>query len=369
MKPKNETKPKPPYKGFPLVPHANGQWYRYFPGVGRKFFGPWRDPDAALERFKREFPYLHAGLEPPTESLSLSDLYVAYDNDRKTMLDTGRIKQRSYDELMAVARVVRDTLGATCPVDKITPLSLKAVSHKLAVNKKGEATSPVSHKRKLTYARMLFRFANEMLDCKVKYKEALKSPEKRLLRERRTAAGAKMFTAEELRSLLLVADARNEHAMCAVIYLGLFAGFGPTDCIHLTVDKVRGEFLEFPRPKTGISRKCWLPAVARDAIRASAEGPHVLNGRVWNRHVLAREFRKLCEASGIYSKGRTEPYSLRRTLETVAKNAEVNQSVIERVMGHERPDMSEVYNQKVFDKQLRKLGEFIERWLEGSETL
>jgi hypothetical protein len=218
MKPKNETRPKPPYKGFPLTAHGNGQWCRYFPGQGRKFFGPWRDPDAALARFKREFPYLHAGLESPTDSLLLSALYVAYDDDKKALLATGRMKQRSYGEQLAVARVVRDTLGAACPVDKITPLNLKAVSHKLAVNKKKEAVSPVTHKRLLTYARMLFRFANEMLDCKVKYKEALKSTKKRLLRERRTAAGAKMFTAEELRSLLLVADAANEHAMCSVIY-------------------------------------------------------------------------------------------------------------------------------------------------------
>jgi integrase len=105
------------------------------------------------------------------------------------------------------------------------------------------------------------------------------------------------------------------------------------------------------------------------AINAIMDGEHVLNGRVWNRHVLARDFRKLCEACGIYKAGVTVPYSLRRTFETVAKNADVNQSVIDRIMGHERPDMSEIYNQRTFDKQLLRCTDFVHRWLKGSINL
>jgi hypothetical protein len=53
----------------------------------------------------------------------------------------------------------------------------------------------------------------------------------------------------------------------------------------------------------------------------------------------------------------------------VAKNADVNQTAIDRVMGHARPDMAEIYNQAVFDTQLRKLNEFVEAWLSGSKAL
>lgn len=332
------------------------------------FFGIWANPDAALERFKKEFPYLQVGLEPPTEKLLVWELLNAYDDEKAALLNTERIKQNTYDEMITIGEVVADVLGKNRAVETVTPFELKAIGHKLAVGKSGKPISPVSHKRKVTYARMIFKWANEVFDLKVRY-EAIKPPEKRAMRERRTAAGAKLFSAEEIRSLLLMTDARNDHAMSAIIYLGLFAGYGPFDCISLTVDKLRGEFLEFPRPKTGVSRRCWLPDTVRDAIQAAANGTHVLNGRVWSRHAVANKFQALCRECGFYQKGRTEPYSLRRTLETVAKNAEVNQSVIDKVMGHERPDTSEIYNQKVFDKQLRKLGEFVERWLAGSETL
>jgi integrase len=360
-KPRNSTKPAKPYPGYPLWAHTCGQWCKKVKGHLR-FYGVWADPEGALEEYKRDNG---SAASDDSDGLLLRDVLRAYDDDKKALLETGKIKQRTYDDLLAVADVVADALGKSRPVTEITPLSLRALSHKLAIGKSGQPVSPVSHKRLLTYCRMIFRFANEVLDCNVKYLRALAPPEKRLLRERRTAAGAKMFKSEELQLMLVVSDP----AMGAVIYLGLFAGYGPTDCRLLTTDKLKGEFIEFPRPKTGIQRRCWLPQDARDAVMAIANGTHVFNGRVWNRHVIARQFKKLCEDCGIYQKGRTEPYSLRRTLETVAKNADVNQSVIDRVMGHERPDMAEVYNQAVFDTQLRKLGEFIEAWLKGSKTL
>ena len=71
----------------------------------------------------------------------------------------------------------------------------------------------------------------------------------------------------------------------------------------------------------------------------------------------------------MYREGVTTPYSLRRTFQTIAKTAPVNQSVIDRIMGHERPDMSEVYNQTVFDGELRKCVNHVHDWLNGKITL
>ena len=58
------SKPDKPYQGFPMFAHPSGQWAKK---INRKlaYFGVWADPEAALERLNREFPYLKAGRTPP----------------------------------------------------------------------------------------------------------------------------------------------------------------------------------------------------------------------------------------------------------------------------------------------------------------
>ncbi len=362
------NKPEKPYNDFPLWAHPNGQWCRKIGGKPR-YFGVWADPGAALENYRQQYEYLRAGMEPPSDCTTLADVLNAFDDDKRALLDAGKIAERTYNEYMSVCEVIA-TLGKHRPIASITPLDLKKLSHKLGLGKSGKPVSPVTHKRLLTFARMVFHFANEILDCNVKYRKALKPPEKKLLRERRAAAGERMFSAAEIRALL----AKAEPHLKAIIYLGINCGFGPTDCIKLPTDKITNDFHNYGRPKTGVTRRCPLWTETQAAIKAIASDELVLNGRVWTRHTIAREFKALCESCEvdgkiIYKAGITTPYSLRRTFETVAKNADVNQSVIDRIMGHERPDMSEVYNQKTFDKQLIRCTDFVRNWMLGLETL
>lgn len=362
------TKPKKPRPDFPLFPHAAGQWAKKIKGK-LYYFGVWADPQGALSRYREAFPYLNIGLPVPSDYTSLADILNAFDDDKKALLDAGRITERTYNEYMDVCETIA-TLGKYRPIEAITQADLRKLNHKLGLGKRGQPVSPVTHKRLLTFARMVFYFANEILDCNVKYRAALKPPEKRLIRERRIAAGERMFSAPEIRALLERADPH----MKAVIYLGINCGFGPKDCVELEPRKIANGFVSFPRPKTGVQRRCPLWTQTQAAIGAISGDVHVLDGRTWNRYVIARELKKLCEAcevdgKPIYKEGITTPYSLRRTFETVAKNSNVNQSVIDKIMGHERPDMSEIYNQKTFDKQLIRCTDFVYRWLQGLETL
>lgn len=360
MKP---TKPKKPYPDFPLTANGNGQWSKKIRGRVH-YFGVWADPQAAYDNYKKQEHYLQLGMEPPPECDTLGDLTRQFLEDKKALLDAQRIVTQSYKEYVTVCGVIK-TLGDYRPIDSIAPVDLKKLNHKLGIGKQGQPLSPVTHKRLLTVARMVFHFANEILDYNVKYRAALKSPEKRLIREARAAVGERLFTAVEIRKLIRNADPHLK----AIIYLGINCGFGPLDSIGLSPSKIENGFHNYARSKTGIQRRCPLWPETQMAIAKIAAGSHVLNGRKWSRHIVAREFKSLCKKCGIYRKGITVPYTLRRTFETVAKNADVNQSVIDRIMGHERPDMSEVYNQKTFDKQLVKCTDFVRAWLGGTVTL
>jgi hypothetical protein len=71
-------------------------------------------------------------LEPPADQLLLEDLLNAYDDEKTALLETGRIKKRSYEELMAVAHIVADTLRKTRPVESIKLADLKAFAREFS---------------------------------------------------------------------------------------------------------------------------------------------------------------------------------------------------------------------------------------------
>lgn len=362
-RPINQAKPPKPYPEFPLVAHGSGQWCLKIAGK-RHYFGKWSEPQKALEEYVRQFPYLNAGTQPPAIGMTLGELLNRFDDYKTKQLCSKRIGVDSYNGYMRVAHIVADVLGKSRPVAMITPHDLDEVNHKLSLKKNGEPASPVIHKKYLTAARMIFKYGNESHNLNVRYAQALKSPEKRLIRQHRAAVGMRMFTADQITAMLQKADP----VMKVVILLGINVAYGPHDCIALTPDHIQDGFANFPRPKTGVDRRCPLWKQTQDAIAAIADDKHVLTGGPWNRHKLAKQFKKLATECGCYKKG-LSIYSLRRTFATVAKNSGVNQSVIDKVMGHESPAMSELYNQKVFDRQLVRLIGFVDKFLIGKVKL
>lgn len=360
------SKPPKPYPDFPLFAHSSKQWAKKIRGR-TYYFGHWQDWEGALQKYVKERDYLHAGQLPPSDYTTLADVLNAYLEQKKRALEIGDIGDRAYKEYETVCDVVA-TLGKHRPFESLNADDLSRLRNTLAKGKKGQVLSPVSHKRLLTQARMVFLFANEELGYNIRYKKPLRTPPKAKIRERRNAIGERMFEAAEIRTLIEAA----EQPLKAMILLGINCALGPRDivCLPTSAVDLKNGFHNFARPKTQVPRRCplWSDTVVALGEVIHSTGP-VFNGRVWNRHIIAHQFKDLAETCGIYQEHTKTFYSLRRTFETIAKTAEVNQSVIDRIMGHERPDMSEVYNQKTFDSQLVRCTEHVRQWVQGSITL
>ena len=105
-------RPDKPYKDFPLYAHHNGQWGKKVRGLTR-FFGPWADPQAALDLWLEQKDDLLAGREPRAtgEGLTVVSLVNQFLASKKNLLKTGELSQRSWDDYDAISGKIIEVFG------------------------------------------------------------------------------------------------------------------------------------------------------------------------------------------------------------------------------------------------------------------
>jgi integrase len=356
-------KPDKPDKNFPLFAHSAGVWAKK---IGGKlyYFGPWRDPQGARERFLKEFPYLQAGLQPPGRQTLLADLLNAFLGDKDAKHKTGDIGHTCYQEYESICDAIAEAIGKHRPVETLTPEVFVALRLALATNRKGEPYSPHSLKRRLTVARMLFAYGNEEMGLSLRFRRSLNAPSKRSIRRKEREREKRLYTAKEIQKLVKAADPHLQ----AMVLLGINCGFGPADCCTLPSEYLNlcGGWHNYARPKTEVERRCKLWPETVKALKKLDLQRQVFNGRKWDRSVVARQFTVLCDKAHVANRGF---YSLRRTFETIATTAKVSQAVIDHIMGHSRNDMASVYRQEIFDSQLVECAEHVRSWYLGKITV
>jgi integrase len=164
-----------------------------------------------------------------------------------------------------------------------------------------------------------------------------------------------------------------------MILLGVNCGFGNDDCGTLplsALDLERG-WLNYPRPKTGIGRRCslWPQTVAalRDVLAKEAKPKNSAHaglvfitkyGEPWAKedwdNLIRNEMRKLLDSLAI--KGQRTFYALRHTFETIGGEAK-DQPAVDAIMGHIREDMASVYRERISDERLRAVTDRVHAWL------
>jgi integrase len=374
------VKPSKPYPDFPLTAHPVGQWCKKIRGK-LHYFGPWNDPDGALNRYLAQKDDLHSGRTPrsDTGAATVKDVANAFLNAKKDALSAGELSPRTWREYQDACALLISRFGKCRLVDDLRPDDFSALRKHMAAKWGAYRVGNV-----IQYVRSVFKhaFDAELIDRPVRFGPGFKRPSKKVIRLHRAEAGPKLFISDEVRRMIDAAGL----PLKAMLLLGVNCAFGNSDCGNLPLSAVDldNAMIDFPRPKTGIARRCplWPETVAalRDALAKRPEPKSEADaglffvtkyGLSWHKETpdgpISKETAKLLKALGINGRKRLGFYTLRHTFRTVADESK-DQPAVDFIMGHEVPHMSAVYRETISDERLRAVADHVRRWLFPSVT-
>jgi integrase len=371
--PDKPAKPAKPYPEYPLTAHPAGYWCKKIRGK-LHYFGPWDDPDGALDRYLKEKDALHAGRKPrpDTDALTVNDLANAFLNHKRTRVDTGELSPLTWAKYKQVTDLLVTQLGKQRLAADVGPDDFAALRNKMA-----KRWGPLRLRDFIQHIRSVFKYGFDagLMVVPVCFGPGFARPSNKTVRLSRAQKGLCMFEAAELRQILAAAG----QPLKAMILLGVNAGFGNADCGHLplTALDLDAGWLNYPRPKTGIPRRCPLwpetveaikDALAKRPAPKEAENAGLVfvtkYGLPWHRQVedgpVSKEMRKLLNK--LHIDGHRNFYALRHTFETVGGEVK-DQVAVDFIMGHARNDMASVYRERISDERLRAVVNHVHAWL------
>lgn len=378
-------KPDKPYADFPLTAHPNGTWVKKIKGK-LYTFGGWRDPDGALAEYLRQRDFLQAGQVPPPKEgaepeakLTVESLANQFLDARQVRVELGRMTPRMHFDYQRSCRRVVAIMGRHTLVESLKPTHFDKLAAEL-----GKGVSKVTYANRFRMARAMFLFASkqELIDKRLNFGDNFTLPEKSSLRAERQAIGSKEFTADELRAIIDAAGV----PLKAMVLLGINAAFGNGDCASLPLSAIDLDsgWLNFPRPKTSVERRCPLwpetvkalrEAIAMRPTPKSADNAGLAfvtkygeayvrtSEKGTNHDAIAGEFKKILVDLKLNGRRRAF-YSLRRTFETIG-GASLDQVACSSIMGHAptSDDMAAVYRQSITDDRLLAVTNHVRAWL------
>ena len=386
-------KPAKPYPEFPLFAHQTRRWAKKIRGK-LHYFGSWaRVIDGKLERlpgdgwkealalYKEQVDDLQAGRKPrpKRDGLLIVDLVNRFLTSKKHRLDSGELTARTFRDYHQTCEYLLGHFGKNRLVEDLLPEDF--ATPRVALTK---TLGPVSLGNKITRFRMIFKFAYDelLIDRPVRYGQSFKKPSKRVLRLQRQKKGKRMFEAIELRRILDSAP----QPLRAMILLAINGGFGQGDLSILPRSAIDFEtgWCDFPRPKTGIERRCKLWTETIQAIQQAIENRHdplddsdddlcflTRTGRRWVKlnpngkgtadDAVCKEFSKLLKKLDLKREG-INFYALRHTFETVGGESR-DQVAVNHIMGHVDSSMAGLYGEKISDERLQAVTDHVCKWL------
>jgi len=313
----------------------------------------------------------------------------------------GEIAAGTFNGYKATTDLLITQFGKDRQVDDIASDDFEGLRDKMA-----ERWGPVRLGNQVQSVRSVFKYGYEagIIDKPIRYGPQFKKPSASVLRRHKAKNGEKMLEAAQLRRLLdalagkeVKTGRTNEvtgkphtvtlkanPAMLAMVLLGVNCGFNNKDCADLPLAglDLDGGWINFPRPKTGVPRRCplWAETVVAlrqaNAVRSKPQQdeatqlvfvttrgrPWLCRGQANPVSVIARDFMK---AVGVHRDG-IGFATLRHVFRTIADGCR-DQVAVNHIMGHTDDTMAGVYRERIDDSRLRAVAEHVRVWLFAEE--
>jgi integrase len=374
----NRTKPDKPYPDFPLYPHPSGRWCKTINGK-KEYFGPWEDWRAALANFQAWKDDLYVGRRPNRHAQGVStiaDLCNSFLEEREARVQSGALTKRCWTDYKSSCDIVVKVLGKSLALSQLRAADYQLLYQRVAAIRK----TPEALASELGRIRCIFKAAAdlELVETPLRYDTYLKKPSKieiRRARNQRRLLGQQEFKPAEIQRCIQEASQPVE----AMILLAINCGFDGASCGQLVFGALNLEhqWLDFPRPKNGVSRQSPLWEETVTAIKASlATRPtpqpgheeYVFlthRGHSWHKTgrctPLSQEFKKILTRAGCYMAGRGFR-ALRHTFRTVAAGSK-DPEAVNHIMGHEMPGMGSIYTESLEPARLQAVVDHVHKWL------
>ncbi len=386
------SKPAKPREDFPLFPHASGRWAKKVRGRFAYFGKVADDPDGvkALDLWLKQRDYLLSGQKPPAEGeksrLTVRELLNKYLTAKKLLIDKGERSARYMNDLLYTANRIAKVFGRGAVVEFLGPDDFARLAADMA-----KTLGVVARRTEISKTRSFFRYAFDcgLVDKPVRFGPDFRAPSEVVLRKHRQKVrqehGLRMFQPDELRRLL---DSVKPE-LRAMVLLGINCGYGNNDIATLSLSSLDlvGGWIDFPRPKTGIPRRCPLWPETTQALRdVLSRRPEPRNNAHSGLVFLTRRFRQpyvrltkngnptdhigACldvhmNKLGIKRAGLSF-YAMRHTFETVAGETK-DQVAVDALMGHVDGTMAGQYRERISDERLLVVVDHVRKWLFGTE--
>jgi integrase len=393
------VKAKKPRKGFPLFAHQRGHWCKKVRGEHHYFGKIADDPkgDKALVLWLEQKDDLLAGRVPRSKSgeLTVADLCNHFLTAKLRRMKAGELSPRSFAEYQHACSLIVSAFGKRRLVSDLKPDDFDALRESMA-----DRWGLARLSKYIQLIRTTFKHAadNGLIERPVLFGSLFNKPSVADMRKHKAASDKKLFTAAELRRILAALKDNPQHR--SAVLLGINAGLGNSDIsglqfLHLDLDH---GWLDFPREKTGLPRRCplWKETVAaikaaiakrnkpklpeddgcvfinrggRRLVQANITEVKDENGKIevraWSQDYVSSQFRELLKELKINGRKGLGFYSLRHTFATVALQCG-DRDAVRSLMGHAEGDMLSAYDETgPSDKRRLAVTEHVRKWLFG----